>query len=1059
MQLMKWGFKTYGRKFAACMTALIMCFTMLGLGNPGLVSAKTETSEPADHFEVWLVDPADTSKKIQLLSYTIAELNQLPQVERAYSSIDSFPAPVFTAARGIDLIELLQGLKFDMDSVERFKFRATDFDADNYPSTFGKVLQASVLLDSDRYYFPKIQECWDEYWDETGENPSQSGIGNFREGSDPYTRAEQSLIRPMLALESFQARAIASDVGKTVYLQPQFDLMDGLDTLRLCYGQKYPGECITMNFLRWTYKMEVSGKLLPISLSADTSYNRVGKPIEIGFPDNIAWQNGITAVSVDDKLLDESQYTVAPGKITIGATVFTETGTYTVKVSSGFQDSTVLQEITEASASDPLTPPELTADTSNNTVGNSIEITFTENESWRNAITEVKTGETVLESGKYTKEAGKITIDDSVFAVAGLYTIVIKAAGYEDASLQQQIAENMPEQASLQSIEITKPAAKLLYTQGETLDISGLEVTGHYSDGISKPEAISPANITGFDSSTPAARQVLTISLGGKTVSYEISVLQAITTTGNETINISPNIPVNISIPEGVTSTAIAVYQNMALPIVRVESAQVDMIIPNGTTLTGSETLQLPEVKPSSSVKVAGAKAVNLVIELGSPTGTISFSKPVLLMLKGQGAKTAGFIDNTGKFQKINKLSALSDCDRDSDAEAVAMILENAGMQEASGVSGQDLVIWTKHFTTFVAYTPSSTDTPVVVVPRTFLDDEFITYESAVKKQTISSRGGTIKIAEAKFYFPANAISNDIEVSIRKLGSDIPSIPSGFKLLGEVHEISSDKTCEFARPFTVTLPFSRDKVDSDKYDLGIYCWNDKEWVILEQVKVDMTSEKVSGEAANLGKFAVLLAEKEQTPLEEQKKPAPAAAPTLKSSLNDITGHWAEANIRQLVNSGVISGYPDATFKPDKSITRAEFVAALVKALKLEIKRGRVFSDTTGHWAQDSISTAVASGMVSGYDEFYFGPDDVISREQMAVIISRALGLSTQEGIFFADSKQIADWAATAVAAASGKNIISGFPGNTFQPRENASRAEAVTVIVKALNAVKTAAKS
>jgi C1A family cysteine protease len=79
--------------------------------------------------------------------------------------------------------------------------------------------------------------------------------------------------------------------------------------------------------------------------------------------------------------------------------------------------------------------------------------------------------------------------------------------------------------AELQSIAITSPATKLSYEIGESLDLSGLVVTGTYSDGSSKVEAISAANISGFDSSQADASQVLTISVDGKTATYTISIL------------------------------------------------------------------------------------------------------------------------------------------------------------------------------------------------------------------------------------------------------------------------------------------------------------------------------------------------------------------------------------------------------------------------------------------------------------------------------------------------------------------------------------------------------
>ncbi|NMA63676.1 MAG: DUF1533 domain-containing protein [Syntrophomonadaceae bacterium] len=366
MHLMNRGLKPHSRKLIACMVVVIMFFGILGLGNLDSAYAKTEWSEPADHFEVWLID-SDTGNKTHLVTYTFPELEQMPQVERAYSSTDSLPAPVFTAARGIDLIDFLESLMFDMGTVEKFKFRATDFDADNFPPNYGKVLQASDLLDPDRYYFPKIQECWDEYWDEDMENPSNTGVpGNFIDGSDEYTRAEQQLVRPMLGIISYGCRAITSDPGKPVNTEPRFDLMDGTTRLRLCYGQKYPSECITMHFLKWTYKIEVTGKRLegaPPVVKVDSINNTVGNNANLTFIDDEDWRNAISAVYVNDTTLVRdsvyNSYTVEAGQITIGKDLFPSEGEYNIKIEAdNYLDLNLKQQVIDSSA--PSTQYEVT---------------------------------------------------------------------------------------------------------------------------------------------------------------------------------------------------------------------------------------------------------------------------------------------------------------------------------------------------------------------------------------------------------------------------------------------------------------------------------------------------------------------------------------------------------------------------------------------------------------------------------------------------------------------------------------------------------------------------
>lgn len=612
--------------------------------------------------------------------------------------------------------------------------------------------------------------------------------------------------------------------------------------------------------------------------------------------------------------------------------------------------------------------------------------------------------------------------------------------------------------ASLSSIGITKSAAKVIYTVGESLDISGLEVTGYYNDDSSRVEDITPANISGFDSSKAVAQQTLIIRVANKTATYIVTISEPVTAAENGTISIT-NIPLIITLPKDTINTGIEFPQNSPLPPVKIESDQVEMTISNGTTVSGSDTIQLPEVKPSSSVDVAGAQSVDLVIEVGSNTNAITFNKPVRLVLKGQGKRSAGFIDNDGEFHTISKPEFLNGFISDGDVDAVTKLFEEKEMQEGAVDYRQDLIIWTKHFTQFIAYTPPGDTGPggpgeqsLDVIPLPGFGD-FSEYDEVTRSQVISSRGGIIKIEDIMLIFPANAVSEDIKVTIKKMRKDkIPSVSSRFKLLGTAYEITTDKKdIEFKKPVTITLSFDQDEVDKEKYDVGIYsCGSDERWEILDQVKANLDSGKASGSVNHFSIFAVFRTEKGEIAVVEEQPVQDVLTP-VKSGLNDIANHWAEQFISQLVEMGAVSGYPDGTFKPDNTITRAEFATMLVKAFKIKPERGNIFSDTREHWAEDGISAAAAHGIVSGYNEATFGPDDLITREQMAVMISKAANLNGGEGKIFADNAQIADWAVDAVAATTSKNIISGYPDNTFRPKAHATRAEAVTVIVKAFN--------
>ncbi|SDZ37987.1 HYR domain-containing protein, partial [Proteiniborus ethanoligenes] len=180
---------------------------------------------------------------------------------------------------------------------------------------------------------------------------------------------------------------------------------------------------------------------------------------------------------------------------------------------------------------------------------------------------------------------------------------------------------------------------------------------------------------------------------------------------------------------------------------------------------------------------------------------------------------------------------------------------------------------------------------------------------------------------------------------------------------------------------------------------------------------------------------------------------------LADNFSDIKGHWAESQINEMINEGIVKGYPDGSFKPDGDISRAEFVSLIVKAFKLTKAKGKDFDDISNHWAKDAILTANAHGIVNGYSDTKFGPDDPITREQMAVIIVKVAHLTdNSKGKTFVDSQDISEWAKKAVAIASSNQLITGYPDNTFKPSANTSRAEATAVLSKSIILANLAAK-
>ncbi len=163
--------------------------------------------------------------------------------------------------------------------------------------------------------------------------------------------------------------------------------------------------------------------------------------------------------------------------------------------------------------------------------------------------------------------------------------------------------------------------------------------------------------------------------------------------------------------------------------------------------------------------------------------------------------------------------------------------------------------------------------------------------------------------------------------------------------------------------------------------------------------------------------------------------------------------WAKDAIEDLSKAGIVSGKGDNLFCPDDNITREEFAAIIVRAMNIEDKTANVsFSDVKDeHWFASYINAAVAEGIILGKDDGSFGVGENITRQDMAVMINRALKLQ-DEGLkteAFKDDADISEYAKAAVYNMQNKSIILGFEDESFRPKSFATRAQAAVVIYRA----------
>lgn len=168
-----------------------------------------------------------------------------------------------------------------------------------------------------------------------------------------------------------------------------------------------------------------------------------------------------------------------------------------------------------------------------------------------------------------------------------------------------------------------------------------------------------------------------------------------------------------------------------------------------------------------------------------------------------------------------------------------------------------------------------------------------------------------------------------------------------------------------------------------------------------------------------------------------------------ANTDDISGHWAETQIKEWANIGYINGYPDGTFLPDNSITRAEFLTLVNKIFKFENKTNINFIDVRpDYWAYSEIQKGISAGYVSGDKNGTFRPDDFITRQEAAVIINKLLDNTeiTENKPNFKDAYDIDEWAKNSVDIVYEHGILSGFPNDTYRPKKYMTRAEAVSAL-------------
>ncbi|MFS0723409.1 S-layer homology domain-containing protein [Paenibacillus sp. 1P07SE] len=173
---------------------------------------------------------------------------------------------------------------------------------------------------------------------------------------------------------------------------------------------------------------------------------------------------------------------------------------------------------------------------------------------------------------------------------------------------------------------------------------------------------------------------------------------------------------------------------------------------------------------------------------------------------------------------------------------------------------------------------------------------------------------------------------------------------------------------------------------------------------------------------------------------------------------DLEQHWSRDAVLDAVARGFVTGFEDGTFRPDQPVTRQEFAVLLSRAAGLsgDMDSGPAFSDTDAlaPWALPYIREAAARQWITGYEDGTFRGLSLITRQELAAVLARTMDGSGEidpavlSG--FADRQELGEWAVQPLALLVEAGILQGRGERLLAPRQQTTRAEAVTLILRVL---------
>ena len=298
-----------------------------------------------------------------------------------------------------------------------------------------------------------------------------------------------------------------------------------------------------------------------------------------------------------------------------------------------------------------------------------------------------------------------------------------------------------------------------------------------------------------------------------------------------------------------------------------------------------------------------------------------------------------------------------------------------------------------------------------------------------------------ISTPTASFEIDKNSFTQDLAGTVKVSAENVATtdltaaqraqVPSNAKVVDLNASVGTEKVSTFKTPVTISLPYELGANENPE-KLSVYLLKDDGTV--EAVPAKYVDGKVVFKRKGFSLYVV----KESN--------------VTFADLNQAT--WSKDTVEYLASKGIAIAKSGNNFEPNAKITRAEFLDMLMRIAQLngDVQKMPFTDVSSNDWYADSVAAAYENGIVSGTTATTFSPDAPITRQDMAVMISKVMiadgyvSADLTELARFNDGNSVATYAKSAVALVSRETVVNGTPEGNFNPKNNTTRAEAAAMI-------------